>query len=35
VAKPSGGAYNPTARRLFATDTGNMTQIGVHIFPVP
>ncbi|MEY2936447.1 MAG: hypothetical protein RL033_7196 [Pseudomonadota bacterium] len=35
VAKPSGVAYDPTARRLFATDTGNVTQIGVHIFPVP
>ena len=35
VAKPSGVAYDPTQRRLFATDTGNVTQIGVHIFPVP
>lgn len=35
VAKPSGVSYDAEARRLFATDTGNVAQIGVHIFPVP
>jgi sugar lactone lactonase YvrE len=35
VAKPSGVAYDPSQRRLFAVDTGDVARIGVHIFPVP
>jgi sugar lactone lactonase YvrE len=34
VAKPSGVAYDPTHRRLFAADTGNVANIGIHVFPV-
>jgi len=34
VAKPSGVSFDPGSRRLFATDTGNVAQMGVHIFPV-
>jgi hypothetical protein len=38
VARPSGVAYDPEEHRLFVADSGddahNVTQKGVHIFPV-
>ena len=35
VSRPSGLAYDPRRRRLFAADSGNLAHVGVHVFPVP
>lgn len=34
VSKPSGVSYDPTHKRLFVADAGNVAHVGIHVFPV-